>query len=173
MNREDKILELIDGTLDAEEQRKLEKEIENSHELKRKYELLKNIHNSLEKARVDYPSVDFTERVMRDLEGSSHRYRNGFFGSLHGIFLIVALGIAMVFTLLALGVEGGGGSSGPFGYLTELAPAQELNILERIQLPSKYIINLGMAVLAISGLLALDTFVLRQKPSGNIRLFSF
>ncbi len=100
---DNKLLELIDGTLSASDKEQLEQQLAASPELKRRFDELVQVNYTLESSSLKQPSRNFTQLVMAKLESypvrSGFSPRNGFL-LLAGV--LVAIGIGSL--LLANGV---------------------------------------------------------------------
>jgi len=155
---DNKLLELIDGTLSAHDKEQLEQQLAASPELKRRFDELSQINYSLKSSVHEQPSKYFTQRVMAKLD--SYPVRTGL-SARNGLLLLagvlVAIGIGSF--LLAAGVFDSSGSIDLNNMVLQNQYIKEP--LPSIPFNGKLVVNIIIMLNIILAFLVLDRTILK------------
>jgi hypothetical protein len=102
--QDDQLLHYLDGTLTEKAKAELEEQLKNDTHLEIRFEELRRVHHILEsKAKLEYPSKVFTERVMGNLDQLPARST---LSAKNGILLLCGILVAVgaLTLLLSIGV---------------------------------------------------------------------
>ncbi len=118
-SNDDSLLNYLDGTLDASESKRIEEQIQQSADLKRRLEELRAIHVILQrKGILEIPSKNFTQRVLNNLD--SFKYPQTI-SPKNGLLLLGGIVVAVGITLSLI-------SSGSFDSVSTPLSLNELPI---------------------------------------------
>ena len=118
-SNDDSLLNYLDGTLDVHETKRIEEQIQQSADLKRRLEELRAIHVILQrKGILEIPSKNFTQRVLNNLD--SFKYPQTI-SPKNGLLLLGGIVVAVGITLSLI-------SSGSFDSVSTPLSLNELPI---------------------------------------------
>lgn len=153
---DDSLLSYLDGTLDANELKRIELQIQQSVELKGRLEELRAIHTILlQKNALEIPSKNFTQRVLNNLD--SFKYPQSI-SPKNGLFLLGGVVVAVGITLSLI-------SSGSFDTVSTPLSLNELPIKKewiKITLPT-FSVNIRQVMKVITILATGLSFVLLDR----------
>lgn len=149
---DDKLLELLDGTLPEADRIELERMLVSSGELRARLEELRNVDSMLINAKVVSPSADFTSKVLSRLRAYQTSSRTGLL-LLAGIIVVITLATLLV----SLGVFDAQGAIDlrPIGFNNEYLK------LPSVPVNGNFIVNGIIALNVVLALVVLDRTILR------------
>jgi len=157
--QEEKLLDYIDGTLNATEKELFEQALKNSHVLQARFEELNLLDSSLRSIKIEQPSKNFTQQVMSKLD--QYPIRSSNILSRNGILLLIGalLAVGISSLLLAGGVFDGASSIDlnqtiiPNKYIQQSLPTISFN--------GKMVVNVIILLNLALAFLVLDRAILK------------
>ncbi len=149
----------LDGELEGPGLQQFKEELSASAALQRRLEMIRPVHEMLGKNKLQSPSAQFVDRVMRNL---SRQYLKPYPSPKNGLMLLA--GVMVASGLLAVLL-----SAGTFDQITGIVTLKQVDILNKYQTPGiptfnvsgKLIMKILIGVNLVLAFIVLDRTVLR------------
>ncbi|NJN41499.1 MAG: hypothetical protein HC811_03915 [Flammeovirgaceae bacterium] len=154
---DDKLLDFLDGNLTQSEIETFKSDLANSSPLQRRLEELRIIHESLQSQKLESPSANFTERVLRNIS----QLPVASFNPWRGVFILLGIAIATGLGLYVLSSGSADSLSVPINLQSFEIPGGIKNTLPSFSINMRTLTNTILFANTAIAFLILDRIILR------------